>query len=53
MFICQQCGSTSKPREPQTTKVVETREKIYTEKNQVVGRGMEIVREIRVCERCK
>jgi len=49
MFKCEHCGQQSKPREKQFTKIVNFRKKYYDEGTE----GWEIVKEIKVCERCK
>lgn len=54
MFKCQECGKYSKPREKAEKKIVEIREKEYTnEFGDVIGKGTEIVKEITVCGSCK
>lgn len=53
MFRCKLCGEVSKPKEPMTKIVVETRQVAYTnEQGQVTGTGTEIVREAAVCHSC-
>lgn len=56
MFICQVSGRVSKPGEKSFKVVVETRPKVYFEKDKKtgalkkVGEGTEIVKEVTVCE---
>ncbi len=57
MFLCYYCKQISKPQEKETKVVIETRHKIYWERNShggkhVMGEGDEIVREVKVCPRC-
>ncbi len=58
MFICQKCGIITKPREPQTLKVVEVRKKVYDlgfdeeDECQRFSEGEEIVKEIAICLEC-
>lgn len=61
MFFCNGCQSASKPREEQTKKIVQTREKVYTRReyygwNQfdeiVIGKGSEIIKEVNLCVPC-
>lgn len=68
MFKCQACRKISLPREPQTTRVVETRPVTYSnivktvvksetgpevvETRETTGHGWEIVRELKVCSSC-
>ena len=51
MFKCDKCGKITKPREKQTKKVVEKRDKIYTNGDKE-STGKEIVKEINLCEEC-
>ena len=49
MFKDQMTGKTSKPGEKAIKVVTKTRNKIYTDENEVIlGRGVEIVKEIMV-----
>jgi hypothetical protein len=53
MFYCGKCQRLTDPGEKQTKQVVETRPKIYCNKEGIeVGKGWEIVKEIGVCTRC-
>ena len=55
MYICSSCGIVTQPREPMRKIVVETRSKIYLDPDDervVVGRGQEIVREMKMCPAC-
>ena len=54
MYKCALCGKTSDPREKAGRTVIERREKIYTREVEngppiILGRGMEIVKEIVIC----
>ncbi len=57
-FVCMQCGIITAPREPQTLKVVETRQVFYPQgfdedgKTKPDSRGWEVVKEIAVCQQC-
>ena len=48
MFICEKCKKSSSPREKENKIVVETRTKVYPDRNV----GTEIVKEISVCSEC-
>ncbi len=55
MFKCEVCGNTSKLGEKPTTKVIETRIKIYEYgryRRKKTTQGSEIVREARMCGVC-
>ena len=58
MYICEKCKRQLKPHNKPIKKVVKTRAKIYPERlrgKDVIdkgGAGMEIVRELSVCEEC-
>jgi len=56
MFHCTECKRMTKPGEPQTLKVLETRERIYKEWKkgvlEVSGTGTEIVVEVPICTVC-
>lgn len=56
MFKCELCGKTTKAGEKQTKKVIETRNKIYSNilpnGKEKISDGYEIVKEINVCEEC-
>ena len=60
MFKCQRCGRTTNPGEKLARRIVETRDKVYTnsfEDNRgrifkKDSKGYEIIREIGICERC-
>lgn len=60
MFICQKCRRQSSPGEKQFTRVMQTRDKVYLPRHKANrdesddrgGRGVEIAREIKVCEGC-
>jgi len=49
MFICENCGSQTKPGEKQTKKVTKRRTKIYP----CDSVGWEIEQESGVCQKCK
>lgn len=56
MFKCEKCGRTTRTGEKQHKKVIETREKNYTNLdtygNKKTSKGWEIVKEINICEKC-
>ena len=58
MFRCEKCKRITDPREPMTKKVVQTKDRIYTRidkktgERKEVGRGFEIVKEIKLCKEC-
>lgn len=61
MFICQGCKTVSKPREPKTLVVVQTRPMEYHNPpdgpyvnplEQVISKGYETVKEIALCPPC-
>ncbi len=52
-YRCEECGKVSKPGEKQNRIVVETREVDYEQKDFTRTKGWEIVREIKVCDKCK
>ena len=56
MFKCEKCGKTTRAGEKQHKKVVETREKTYTNLdiygNKKTSKGWEIVKEMNICEEC-
>lgn len=53
MFKCEQCSKTTKPYEKATKKITQTRKRDYfNEKEQLIGSGFEIVKEITVCVDC-
>lgn len=54
MFICDTCHTSTKPGQPLTRVVIESRVKHYLNRNgEVEGVGSEIVREINVGPCCK
>lgn len=54
MFRCGLCGETTQPGHGMTRVVVETRRKEYRNRHgEVIGRGVEIAREIAVGSCCK
>lgn len=59
MFICQSCNKIIGPRVSPIIKVVETREKVYPNMPREDGTveyggvGWEIVKEIKLCSKCK
>ena len=55
MFICDNCKQPSRPREPMTKIVTQTRRREYKNKSTgiIEGIGTEIVKEIKVCIDCK
>lgn len=53
MFKCEDCGKVTQPNEKQVRVVVETRRKQYqNERREIVGEGVETVREKKVCGEC-
>lgn len=56
MFRCEKCGKTTRAGEKQTKKVIQTRRKEYynVDKwgNDKTSKGVEIVKEINLCEKC-
>ena len=54
MYICQNCGEQSAPRQAAHRVVVETREKIYPYRSESDpgGKGFETVKELLVCANC-
>lgn len=56
MFKCELCGKITKAGEKQHKKVVQTRNKTYInidkKGNEKKTTGTEIVKEIRICEKC-
>lgn len=56
MFYCQACKKLSQPNQKPHRKVVETRDRVYSrkkgDKEFVVGRGTETVREANLCPPC-
>jgi hypothetical protein len=56
MFYCQACNKLSQPGEKPRRVVVETRDRVYTrkkgDKEIILGRGTEIVREVDLCTPC-
>lgn len=53
MYICENCGIVSEPREPMFLKTIETREVTYKLTDNRISKGSEIVKQIRVCKDCK
>ena len=53
MFICAGCKKLSKPRDPSTLVVIETRKRIYVNVDgESIGEGWEIANELRCCREC-
>ena len=53
MFKCCRCKKLSSSGEKQNKVNLETREKVYTDKDgKILGKGVETVREIAVCVNC-
>jgi len=48
MFICEQCGRQTEPREKMHKLIVEKREKVYPDGST----GWEIARELSICHNC-
>lgn len=49
MFICKKCGKNSEPKEKMTKVAVQIRQRKYPNGST----GVEIVKEIGVCSKCK
>lgn len=56
MYKCEICHKTTKSKEKQNKKIIETRKKIYhyidKSGKEQTSDGTEIVKEINVCEKC-
>lgn len=52
MFKCDECGRTTRPREPRTMVVAEKRDKTYVDRAGNISEGWEIVSEKALCPRC-
>jgi len=61
VFICDECHQVTQPGESANKIIVESREKVYEKKTKdkngfvrvKYSKGIEIVKEIKVCHRCK
>lgn len=52
MFICEECKRVTEPGETRILVVVETRKKTYTNPDDSLTHGVEIVKEKAICPRC-
>lgn len=57
MYICKNCDTPSKPKEPLNLVVVETRLKTYVNEDEdgniIRSSGTETIKEVGVCDECK
>ena len=52
MYRCDKCHEVTKPGERVNKIVEEKRDKVYEYDGVIIGKGWEVVREIKVCAEC-